>query len=88
MSAPELSPEKAYKVARDGTITVRATGQRIGMVRQRREEGWVGYLLGPDYPQDPWQQERVDPKGAGRRWSVARAVWNAWQQSNPPGGGD
>lgn len=75
---------KPYMVLRNGTIVERATGRRVGMVRLIRGEGWTGYLLGPDYPDDPWQQEKVDTGLAGRRWSVARAVWEADQMRTPP----
>lgn len=72
-------PEKPYMLRRNGEIVDRATGRRIGMVRLL-SGGWTGHLLGPDYPDDPWQQKKVDAGAAGRRWSVARAVWEAWRQ--------
>lgn len=71
--------KKPYLIKSDGMIHDRASGERIGKVSLVRGQGWCGYLLGPEFPEDPWQQERVDTGSAGRRWSVARAVWAAHQ---------
>ena len=71
MSEPRTP--KPDTVDRDGVITDRATGQRVGWVGIRNGE-WTGYWQGPDYPGNPWQQEIVKTL-AGRRWSIAKAVW-------------
>lgn len=66
-----------YVIKRDGSIHDRETDQIIGDVGLWNGQ-WSGRLFGAGFPADPWQQVRVDPEYAGRRWSVARVVWQQW----------
>lgn len=72
--------ERPYLVKRDGKIHDRATGERVGEVRLRSGEGWVGYLLGAGYPEDPWQQTRITRDATTRRYTAIRLVWQAHEK--------
>jgi hypothetical protein len=75
---------RPYKVDREGVVTERATGKDIGFVRLDSNKGWTGYLTGPEYPNDPWQQHEVTTRHWNGRKYAAQAVWNEYQQQKDP----
>ncbi len=72
---------KPYRIARNGIVTDRETGRVAGLV-EIRDGAWTGYVPVDNGSLWPWR--KIDAGMAGKRWSVARAAWEAWKSEQQP----